>query len=403
MDMSDLTNRAIALFPNPRHRPDAPYGAAQAAVIDEASVRMARDAITAWPGYAPTPLLALPGLARERGLGGLWIKNEGLRFGLGSFKALGGAYAVFRLLARKVAGRTGREPDARALLAGEHRAIATHFAVTSATDGNHGRSVAWGAKLFGCPCTIYMHEGVSDGRVAAIRALGSEVVRTPGNYDDSVRACAADAARLGRQVVSDTAYEGYTEIPRLVMHGYALLVDEMMEQLPAGELPTHLIVQGGCGGFAAAVYGRMWERLGNRRPRLIVVEPLNAACLYESAKAGRVTAVGGALATVMGGLACGEVSLVAWPILETGAAVFLAMGDGWAVEAMRRLSEGRGGDPEIVAGEAGSAGVAALLAVTAQSDARATLGLDSRAKVMAIVSEGATDPAVYRRLVAGNR
>jgi len=402
MNLSDLENRAVTVFPNPRVRPAAPYGAAQAAVIDETGVAAAKQAIAVWPDYGATPLHALPGLARDLGLGALWVKDEGRRFGLGSFKALGGSYAVFRLLARRVAAATGREPDARSLLAGQHRAIAQDFAVTSATDGNHGRSVAWGAKLFGCPCTIYMHEGVSDGRVAAIRALGAEVVRTPGNYDDSVRACAADAARRGRQVVSDTAYEGYTEIPRLVMHGYAVLVDEALAQFPGGALPTHVVIQGGCGGFAAAVYGRLWEKLGAKRPRLVVVEPLNAACLYESARAGRVTVVGGQLATVMGGLACGEVSLVAWPILEPGASAFMTMGDGWAVDAMRRLGEGRGGDPAIVAGEAGSAGVAALMALESQHESRAALDLDGTARVLAIVSEGATDPVTFRSLTGRN-
>jgi diaminopropionate ammonia-lyase len=389
---------APVIFKNPRFEADAAFGPVQAAVLGAGEVDAARAEIATWPAYAPTPLVALPGLAADLGLARLWVKDEGRRFGLGSFKALGGSYAVFRLLARKVREATGRTPTSAALIAGAYRAVAAGVTVTTATDGNHGRSVAWGAALFGCPAIIYMHEGVSEGRAAAVEALGAKVVRVPGNYDDSVRACAADAARLGRHVVSDTGYEGYTTIRRTIMHGYAVLVDEIAAALGQGERPTHLIVQGGCGGFAAALHGRFWQLWGDGRPRLIVIEPVNAACLFESARAGRLVVVGGALETIMGGLACGEVSLVAWPILESGAMAFATLPDCWAVPAMKRLAEGRKGHERIVAGETGASGVAALMAFAATGAARG-LGLGPTARVLAIISEGATDPALYHALV----
>jgi diaminopropionate ammonia-lyase len=183
------------------------------------------------------------------------------------------------------------------------------------------------------------------------------------------------------------------------MHGYAVMVDEMATQLPAGERPTHLFVQGGCGGFAAAVEGRFWSLWGRRRPALVTVEPVNADCIWRSGAAGHLAVAPGGLETVMGGLACGEVSAVAWPVLETGAAAFVALGDHWAVEAMRRLAAGAAGDPRVIAGEAGAAGVAALIALAEDEAARRALGLTRDSRVLTIISEGATDPAVWRALV----
>ncbi|MBM3583123.1 MAG: diaminopropionate ammonia-lyase [Alphaproteobacteria bacterium] len=391
--------RELRVQVNSRWSAAAPFGPAQKVVMDPAAVAEAVAEIRSWPSYAPTPLHTLPGLAHSLGLGALWCKDEGRRFGLGSFKALGGAYAVFRHLAETVRSRTGTRLPSVDLLAGRHAAITGTVTVTTATDGNHGRSVAWGASMFGCRCVIYMHEGVSEGRADVVRGFGAEVVRTPGTYDDSVRLCAADAARLGRQVISDTTFPGYTTIPCTVMHGYGVMVAEMAAQLPAGERPTHLFVQGGCGGFAAAVQGAFWSLWGSDRPRLVTVEPVNADCIWRSGQTGRLTQTPGALDTVMGGLACGEVSAVAWPILETGTTAFLALGDDWAVEAMRRLAAGDGGDLVIVAGEAGAAGVAALLALAGDAGARATLGLDARSRVLTFISEGATDQAVWRSIV----
>ena len=224
---------AFALFQNPLAAHGAPYGRAQESVMDAAGHRAAFDEITRWPGYAPTPLVALSDVARATGVAAVHYKDEGGRFGLGSFKALGGAYAVRRHLAAIVAAKRGTPPSTEALLAGTHRAITESVTVTTATDGNHGRSVAWGAQLFACRAVIYIHEGVSVGRQQAIERYGARVVRTPGNYDDSVRQAAADAAANGWTVVSDTSYEGYRDIPRDVMHGYTVMAEEALRQWPS--------------------------------------------------------------------------------------------------------------------------------------------------------------------------
>src|SRR5690606_35466744 len=198
--------------------------------------------------------------------------------------------------------------------------IVSGITVTCATDGNHGRSVAWGAHLFGCKCVIYVHETVSKGRKDAIASYGAEVRVVPGNYDDAVRKAASDAQANGWFVVTDTSYEGYTSVPRDVMQGYTIMAEESMQQIK--QTPTHIFVQGGVGGLAAAVCAHYWEKQGSERPRFIVAEPDRADCLYRSAKAGKPVAVHGALDTIMAGLACGEVSIIAWDILSEGADAF---------------------------------------------------------------------------------
>lgn len=347
---------------NRRHVPG------RSTVLDAAGYEAARAAITAWPGYAPTPLVALPSLAAEGGVASLHLKDESRRFGLASFKALGGAYAVARQVALHGRGIT----------------------VACATDGNHGRSVAWGAARAGCRAVIFVHETVSEARAQAIAAYGAEVRRTAGTYDDSVRIAAATAAREGWIVVSDTSYPGYTTIPTDVMQGYRLMVAEAFAALPAP--PTHVFIQGGVGGVAAAVTAQ--AAIEAPAARVIVAEPDRAACLLASARAGRPTAVTGALDTIMAGLACGEPSLLAWAELDRNAFAFGCVPDDDVAPLMRRLS-GLG----VVAGESAVAGLALLLRAAADPAARAALGLDPQARVLAFSTEGATDPHLYAALV----
>lgn len=336
--------------------------------------------IRSWPGYAPTPLVVLPALADALGLAAIRYKDERGRFGLKSFKALGGAYAVRRVLARQ------NRP-------------AAEVTVTCATDGNHGRSVAWGAQLFGCRCVIFVHATVSEGRAEAIRRYGAEVRRVKGNYDDAVRHAAGEAGRHGWYVVSDTSYEGYRDVPLDVMHGYGVMAEESMAQWPAGGAPTHIFVQAGVGALAAAICASFWLRWRKRRPRFVIVEPVRADCIYRSLEAGRPAAVHGGLETVMAGLACGEVSQLAWEVLATGADAAVAIDDAFALDAVRRLASPRGGDPAIVAGETGGAGLAALLALGERPEFRAPLALGPQAEVLLLGSEGDTDPEIYRRIV----
>ena len=396
--MARLSSFPIDIVENPLAKPDAAYGAAERSALDEAGFERAWATVTRWPGYKPTPLISLPGLARAAGVADLRYKDEGGRFGLGSFKALGGAYAVYRLLARMIAAKSGgAEPTVDDLLSGRFRDLAETVTVASATDGNHGRSVAWGAKLFGCRCVIYIHATVSEGRRAAIAAFGAEVVRIKGNYDDSVHQAAADAAKNGWHVVSDTAYEGYWQIPCDVMQGYAVMADEIVREMK--DPPTHVFLQGGVGGLAAAVVSRFWQVWGVRRPRAVVVEPIRADCLYQSAKAGTPTKSAGDLDTLMAGLAAGEVSLAAWEVLKGGASAFMIVPDETAVQAMRLLAEGIDGDPRVVGGEAGVGGLAGFLAASVNDSTRKTLGLTASSRVLTIGSEGDTDPALYREIV----
>ena len=379
-----------------------PYGAQRAQVMRQAGFDAAFAEISGWPGYAPTPLVPLPALARSLDLAAILYKDERGRFGhygLKSFKALGGAYAVANVLRKKVAAITGRaDIGSRELLSAMHADLVRNATVTCATDGNHGRSVAWGAQLFGCRCVIFVHEHVSQGRRDAIARYGAEVREVKGNYDDAVRHAAATAQANGWTVVSDTSYPGYREIPLDVMHGYGVMAVEMTRAFGA-QPPTHVLVQAGVGALAAAICAAFWLHWGAQRPRFIVVEPTRADCVYQSLAAGRPVVVGGALDTVMAGLACGEVSELAWEILHGGADAAVAVDDAYALEAMRRLAQPVGGDAPVVAGETGGTGLAALLAARDYPEIRATLALGAGSRVLLLGSEGDTDPQIYHDVV----
>lgn len=373
----------VSLFQNPRRQP-GPYPEALLPIQSHAALSRARKAIAAWPGFAATPLQDLKAMAAEHGFASIRYKDEAGRFGLGSFKALGGAFAVLRLLEQQ----TGL--SSAALLSGVHSERGAGITVTCATDGNHGRSVAWGARMFGCACVIYVHATVSQGRCDAIARYGAKVTRTAGNYDDSVRQAQQDAQTNGWFVVSDTSYPGYRDVPRDVMQGYGVMIAEAYEQMAPAEYPSHVFVQGGVGGLAAAMLAYLWERFGAARPRFVVVEPERAACLYESARAGHPVAVTGDLDTIMAGLACGEVSELAWDILDPGADGFMIVPDETAPVLMRRLA-GEG----VVAGESAVAGLAGALAAREQG----AFGLGPQSRLLVFGSEGATDPALYRQIV----
>ncbi len=386
---------------NSNARADATYGPELRALLNEAGIAAAWEEISSWPGYAPTPLVRLPGLAAAAGIHDLRYKDEGGRFGLGSFKALGGAYAVGRLLLGEVEARSGVRSTTAELRAGGHRDIAREITVCTATDGNHGRSVAWGAQLFGCKCIIYIPATVSEGRKAAMERFGADVRWIEGNYDDSVRQVADDAERNGWYLVSDTSHPGYTIPPLDVMHGYTVMAGETIRQSMGDAAPTHAFVQGGVGGLAAAVCACFWQSYGSARPRLIVVEPNKAACFYESARVGAPVTVTGDLDTVMGGLASGEVSRVAWEVLSVGADAFLTVPDETTFELMRVLARGVDGDPSIVAGESAIAGLAGLLGALETPALASDLGLGPDSRVLVFGTEGATDPELYQAIIGG--
>ena len=384
-----ITSRPYRLLLNRRH------GTPGVVVLPDGGFRRARAEIESWPGYEPTPLVALDDVAKGARVAAVHYKDEGPRFGLGSFKALGGAYAVEQLLVRELARREAA-PNATAadLESGGLKDATRAITVTCATDGNHGRSVAWGAQRFGCRCVIFVHEGVSQGRRDAIAKYGAEIRVVPGTYDTAVRACSDEAERHGWFVVSDTSWEGYTEVPRDVMQGYRLMAEESANQLDRP--PTHAFVPGGVGGAAAAVSVQLRARYGSA-VKLVVAEPEKAACLLASAEAGQPVAVEGDLDTLMAGLACGEPSLIAWQELERATFAFMAIPDESAVDAMRLLARR---SPKVVSGESAVAGLGALLLAARDPFSRGMLGLDADSRVLLFGTEGATDPETYQRLVA---
>ena len=348
-------------------------------------------------GHKPTPLVQLHRLSEKLNVKSIFVKDEGYRLGLGSFKALGGSYAVIRLVLEKASVVLGREIDISELLSDEVREIASSMTVACATDGNHGRSVAMGAQLVGAQCKIFVHSGVSAQRIEAIARYGADIIRVNGNYDDSVHEAARVAEEKNWVTVSDTSWPGYERIPGFVMQGYTALLTEALKQMP--EPPTHVFVQAGVGGIAAAVAGHFSVVFGNDRPFFVVVDPSRAACLYESARAGQAVKVDHGEATVMAMLECYEPSLVAWRILSHTADAFMTVDDDDAIDAMKILANPMGSDRAIVAGESGGVGLAALMKISSHDDLRQKIKLDAHSRVFLINTEGATDPDLYREIV----
>jgi diaminopropionate ammonia-lyase len=379
-------------------------------------------------GYQHTPLMDLAHLAGKLGIANLWIKDESQRFDLNAFKVLGASYAAAKIVSRLL-GLSGDElslevPDARAV-----RYQLQDLTFITATDGNHGRAVAWTAERLGCNAVVYMPRSSSPARFDAIASHGASVSIVDGDYDDAVRQAAAESRAHGWTLIQDTAWEGYEEIPFWIMEGYLTIVHEAMSQLK-GKLPTHVLVQCGVGSLAGAVQGQMCELFGDRRPVLAVLEPLEAACCYQSMAAGAEdpTKAEGSYETIMAGLACGEPSTIAWPILRDYADVFVICADGVSENGMQILARPHGDDPRVVSGESGavtagllatilvhdvpakhsdlSAALAGLLATVLGHDASATysdlkavLGLDRNSRVLLISTEGATDPESYNRII----
>ena len=358
------------------------------------------------PGYAPTPLVSLPGLARELGVAGLWVKDESHRFGLNAFKALGGSYAIARWMGEKL-GLEGEQLTFPALTDPKAREKLGEVTFVTATDGNHGRGVAWAARELGCRAVVYLPKGSARERLDNIRALGAQAEITDLNYDDAVRLAARKGEENGWVLVQDTAWPGYEDIPAWIMEGYATLAGEIFDQLAqAGEEPpTHLFLQAGVGSFAGAVLGSARSRWGKSCPVTCIVEPDQADCLYRTARAadGRLHPVTGEMNSMMAGLCCGEPCTLAWDILGPCADAFLSCCDDYAALGMRLLGRPRGGDPAVVSGESGAAGVGALAGICQEEglhDLRWTLGLDERSRVLCISTEGDTDRANYLKILS---
>lgn len=393
--------------------------------LDARAAALARRFHASLPGYAPTPLRSLDRLAAALGLGRVLVKDESRRFGLNAFKALGASWAVARLLARRL-DLPLENLSAAALRGLRARQQNKELLLLTATDGNHGRGLAWTARQLGLRASVFMPKGSDPARAEAIRALGAQCEITQCNYDDTVRHAASQARRDG-VLVQDTAWPGYEEIPLWIMQGYTTLALEAHEQMremgTAGSLglPSHIFLQAGVGSFAAAVLGYFMHACAGtcgraaHEPSLtaVSVEPHKADCVFQSLRAGdgRTCAVGGSLRTLMAGLACGEVSSLAWPVLRDHLAAAVSCPDRLAVSGMRLLAAPLPGDAVVVSGESGAV-TAGLLhwLMRPQKEAgktqagnaaalRHALGLNSGSVVLLINTEGDTAPALYRKIV----
>lgn len=347
------------------------------------------------PGYRPTPLVSMEGLASRLGIGGLWVKSENERFDLKAFKVLGASYAIGKVMAERL-GLESKDLTFDRIVS--HAEKLSGLTFVTATDGNHGRAVAWTAEKLGCRAVVYMPKGSSSARLNAIRGHGAEASVIDGNYDDAVRLAARHADERGWVLLQDTSWPGYEDIPTCIMQGYTTLITESFDQL-AGQRPTHIFVQAGVGSLAAAVLCAVLKK--GERPWYGVVEPVEAACFHKSSVADDGTAhkVTGDMPTIMAGLACGEPSGIAWEILRDNADAFIACSDRVALKGMRLLGRPPEGDPPVISGESGAVTtglVYELLSSANYAGPAREIGLNESSRVLVISTEGDTDPQFYR-------
>ena len=359
-----------------------------------------------FPQYDRTPLTALEHMAEFLGLGRLYVKDESYRFGLNAFKVLGGSYAMARFIAKET-GRDVSELPYSVLTSEELKKEFGQATFFTATDGNHGRGVAWAANRLGQRAVVHMPKGTTRARLENIAREGAQVDIQELNYDDCVRLAAREAAETPRGViVQDTAWEGYEEIPSWIMEGYGTMAMEAGEQLKeAGdERPTHVFVQAGVGSLAGAVVGYFANLYADNPPIFVVVEAQAADCLYQGAKAGAgaIRTVGGDMETIMAGLACGEPNTISWDILKNHVKVFISLPDWAAAQGMRMLAAPIKGDAPITSGESGAApfgALAAIMTMEEYADLKAAIGLDETSRVLVFSTEGDTDPERYKNIV----
>ena len=352
------------------------------------------------PGYHPTPLAKLTQLAKYLGISDLWVKNEASRFDLKAFKVLGASYAIGKMLAKKLKLDVKRFTFEQIL---SHTSKLQNLTFVTATDGNHGRAVAWAANKLGCKAVVYMPKGSSKVRLEAIRNFGAEASIINGNYDDAVRLAAKQSTEKEWILLQDTSWPGYEEIPTYIMQGYITLLIETFQQID-GRWPSHVFVQAGVGSLAAALQAFLCHYRDKPRPFFAVVEPTKAACFYKSMiiADGKPHAVQGDLDTIMAGLACGEPSRIAWEILKENADAFIACSDHVALKGMRILGNPLERDDRVISGESGAVTtglVYELLNNHLFKELAEQVGLGSDSKVLVISTEGDTDPEYYREVV----
>ncbi len=391
---------------NPLRTPNPFWVQQEYAAFDSGDIRSFHSSI---PGYYPTPLESLPSLAGQLGIAQLLVKDESQRFGLKAFKAMGASYAIYRFIKQEWERRFGVQFETENLYRRDLLKSMKLRPFCTATDGNHGRAVAWFAKMIGQSAVIYVPSDTVKARIDNIRGEGAEVVVVDGNYDDAVARVANDAGRNGWQVISDTSYPGYTQIPAWIMAGYTTMfeeIDEAMADRKTASL-THVFIQSGVGSFAGSAAWYYYRHHRESLPALISVEPTEADCLLESVRSGNggITPSRGSQISMMAGLNCGTPSLIAWPLIRDGFSFFLSLSDDYAKTAMRRFFRPLGEDPRIISGESGAAGLAgltALLTADSLSDARKSVGLTSQSRVLVFNTEGDTDPTNFQSITAGS-
>ena len=330
--------------------------------------------ISSWKTYSPTPLIKLNKLNEELKFKEIYYKDEDKRFNLKSFKALGGAFAVYKIASKK-----------------------NNITVATATAGNHGRSVAWGAQRLGIKCKIFISENVSESRAEAMRNLDAVVIRVKGNYDNSLKECIKQSKENNWEIVQDVSWEGYKEVPKLIMSGYTIMIKEIIDQVDANSI-THVFLQAGVGGMAAAMIAG-FAHLSKNIPKFIIVEPENANCVFKSIKNNKPTTVDIKKETVMGGMSCGDVSSVAWEILKNSTQYCITISDDAISSAVALLAEGRLSNEKIIAGECAVPGVIALIGAFNNKNYSDKLNLNSDSKVLLFGCEGLTDKSMYQKLL----
>ena len=366
--------------------------------LNEATARAVQAFHKSFPMYAPTPLAQLPATAAALGLKNIYVKDESYRFGLNAFKVLGGSFAIGNYLA----GKLGKAADYALLTAPETKAAMGDLTFVTATDGNHGRGVAWAARQFGFRSVVYMSKGSAPERLENIRAEGSDASITELNYDDAVRLASRQAEEKGWVMVQDTAWEGYEDIPTWIMQGYTTMGLEAYAQIP--EKPTHIFLQAGVGSMAGAMTGLFASLYAESRPIITIVEPNKADCLYRTAEAndGQLHFVTGDMDTIMAGLSCGEPCSIGWRVLSDYADHFISCPDYVAAKGMRILGNPAGTDDRVISGESGAAAfgcVAEIMTNPSLSHLKDALELNENSRVLFFSTEGDTDKENYRKIV----
>ena len=352
------------------------------------------------PGYHPTPLLSLASAAKQYQINSLFVKDESLRFGLNAFKGLGGSYSMFRILCEKL-GLDEAKADFTTFQSPEIRKACADITFATTTDGNHGKGVSWAAKLFGCQAHVFMPRGTVEARRKAIVEAGNATaVITGWNYDETVRHAAALAKQNHWILIQDTSWDGYEQVPRWIMEGYLTMAAEAVSQMD-GRLPTHIFLQAGVGSMAGAIEAYFMNLAAGQAPFVTIVEPTEAACIYQSVLAGDGLAhtVPGHPATIMAGLNCGTPCSVIWPVLRDCSSFFCACDDSLTEEGMRAYAHPAGADPAIVSGESGAVTYGLLRSILHSPELKKLFRIDEQSVILLFNTEGNTNPEGYQKIV----